>query len=119
MGVRRLLGRRRPHRQLPDTRCTVELFVRPDDLARAATALRQAHTTLAARCVEFETVARRLAAELGPQAGETAESSVVAAAQAGGCVEDDLATFAQGLTAAAAYYAAVDGEGLTRLRLAQ
>jgi hypothetical protein len=92
----------------------MELSVRPDDLATGAAALRQAHAGLAAVCAEFASAALRLVPDLGAQATETARATLVAAEQAGSAVLDDLATFAQGLTAAAAYYAAVDGAALGR-----
>jgi hypothetical protein len=95
----------------------VELSVRPDDLAAGATALRQAHAVLTSARAEFESAALRLAPRLGVQASETARSTLSAAAQGAELVEDDLATFAQGLTAAASYYAAVDGHALGRLTI--
>jgi hypothetical protein len=92
----------------------VQLTVRPDDLAASAAALRRAHDDLARACSEFSSVALRLVPELGPHAAETARTTVVASGHAGEAVQGDLATFAQGLTAAAAHYAAVDRQALGR-----
>lgn len=93
----------------------MELSVRPDDLVAGATALRQAHAALDAARAEFTATAARLYPRLGPQAAETARVAMSAADQGCGLVEDDVASFAQGLTAAAAYYAAVDSHALGRL----
>jgi hypothetical protein len=92
----------------------MELSVRPDDLTTGAAALRQTHAGLAAACEEFTSAALRLVPDLGAQATETARATLAAADQAGSAVLDDLATFAQGVTAAAAYYAAVDATALGR-----
>jgi hypothetical protein len=92
----------------------VELTVRPDDLAASAAALRRVHDDLAHACADFTAVALRLVPELGPQAADTARTTVVASGHAGESVVDDLATFAQGLTAAAAYYCAIDRHALGR-----
>ena len=93
----------------------VELSVRPDDLAAAATALRRAHAGLARAGDELTSSALRLVPQLGPHAAASAQSTLTAAANAGGLVQDDLATFAQGLTTAAAYYAALDSHALGRV----
>ncbi len=92
----------------------MQLSVRPDDLAASASALRRTHDDLAAACADFTAVALRLAPDLGPQAAETARTTVVASGHACASVQDDVATFAQGLTAAATYYAAVDRRALGR-----
>ena len=84
----------------------MELTVRPDDLATGAAALRRVHADLARACADFTSVSLRLVPELGPQAAETARATVVVSAHACAAAQDDLDTFAEGLTAAATYYAA-------------
>ena len=93
----------------------MELSVRPDDLTTAAAVLRRVHDELGRACDDFSSVAVRLVGALGPHAAETARSAVQTSAAAAGSVQDDLATFAQGLSAAAVYYAAVDGHALGRV----
>jgi Excreted virulence factor EspC, type VII ESX diderm len=93
----------------------VDLTVRPDDLSTSAAALRRVHDNLARACADFSSVALRLVPDLGPHAVETARTTVMASGHACESVMDDLATFAQGLTAAAAYYSAIDRHALGRV----
>jgi len=86
----------------------MELSVRPDDLATSAAALRRVHAELGRACDDFTSLGARLVPALGPHAAETARSAVQASAAATESVQGDLATFAQGLSAAAAHYSAVD-----------
>lgn len=92
----------------------MELTVGPDDLATSAAALRRVHDDLARACADFTSVALRLVPDLGPHAAQTARTTVVASGHACESVGDDLATFARGLTAAAAYYSALDRHALGR-----
>jgi hypothetical protein len=93
----------------------VELSVRPDDLAAAASALRRSHAALAQASAEFVATALRLVPQLGAHAAASAESTLSAADHGAELVEADIATFADGLTAVATYYAALDSHALGRL----
>jgi len=93
----------------------MQLSVRPDDLAAAATALRRLHDTIARETQEFGDVAGRLGTALGPQAVESARPVLLTAVHQADEVADQLATFAQGLTAAAACYASLDAHALGRV----
>ncbi|BEP16274.1 hypothetical protein acdb102_45850 [Acidothermaceae bacterium B102] len=94
----------------------MELSVRPDDLVTSAAALRRVHDEFSRACDDFGSLGARLAPALGPHAAETARSAVQASAAATGSVQDDLATFARGLSAAAAYYSAIDRHALGSVR---
>ncbi len=93
----------------------MELSVRPDDLASAATALRQAHALLSHAGDDLSSTGLQLVPQLGPHAAASAQATLVAADNAASLVEGDLAAFAQGLTAAATYYAALDSHALGRV----
>jgi hypothetical protein len=93
----------------------MQLSVRPDDLAATATAVRHLHDTLVRETAELADVGARLGAGLGPQAAETGRSTLLEAVHGAETVADQLATFARGLTAAAAYYASLDAHALGRL----
>jgi hypothetical protein len=93
----------------------MQLSVRPDDLAAAATALRQLHDTMARETAGFADVGARLGTALGPQAAETGRATLLEAVHGAEAVADQLATFARGLTAAAAYYASLDAHALGRV----
>jgi hypothetical protein len=90
----------------------MELSVRPDDLAASGVALRRAHAALSQASAELAAAALRLVPQLGAEAATSAQGSVTAAHAGAGLVADDIATFAQGLTAAAGYYAALDSHAL-------
>jgi hypothetical protein len=92
----------------------MELSVRPDDLAAAASALRRSHAALARAGAEFTSTALRLVPQLGAHAAASAQSTLSAADQGAALVEHDIATFADGLTAVAAYYTAIDSQALGR-----
>jgi hypothetical protein len=90
----------------------VELSVHPDDLAAGAAALRRTHAALRQASAEFAATALRLVPQLGAAAAASAQGGVTGAHEGTGMVADNIATFAQGLTAAAGYYAALDFQAL-------
>jgi hypothetical protein len=93
----------------------MQLSVRPDDLAAAATALRRLHDMIARETQEFGDTAARLGTGLGPEAAESGRSVLLTAVHQADGVADQVATFAQGLSAAAAYYASLDAHALGRV----
>ena len=93
----------------------MQLTVRPDDLADTAAALRRLHDTMSRETAEFGDAGARLGTALGPQAAESGRATLLAAVHQAEQVADQVATFAQGLTAAAAYYAALDAHALGRV----
>ena len=92
----------------------MELSVRPDDLADTAAALRRVHASLSQAGADFAATAARLVPQLGPHAALSAGASVSAADQGTALVEQDIATFADGLMTIATYYAALDAHALGR-----
>lgn len=93
----------------------MQLSVRPDDLVDAAAALRRLHDTMSHETSEFGEVGARLGTALGPQAAESGRATLLAAVHQADQIAEQVATFAQGLSAAAAYYASLDAHALGRV----